>query len=87
MYLKYGSYTHAQNEPAIQIGKRALFSPRGFRQSVRETWRIAGFTDNRDAYLIRLLSGRWGLRRRLLRARQGGQHGHRDRSWEKCLFH
>jgi hypothetical protein len=29
-----------QNEPAIQIGKRAL-SP-AFRQSVRETWRIAG---------------------------------------------
>jgi hypothetical protein len=41
MYLKYGSYTHAQNEPAIQIGKRALL-PLGFRQSVRETWRIAG---------------------------------------------
>jgi hypothetical protein len=42
MFLRYGSYTHAQNEPAVQIGKRALFSPRGYRQSVRETWRIVG---------------------------------------------
>jgi hypothetical protein len=42
MYLKYGSYTHAQNEPAVQISKRAVFSPRGYRQSVRETWRIVG---------------------------------------------
>jgi len=42
MYLKYGSYTHAQNEAAVQIGKRAVFSPRGYRQAVRETWRILG---------------------------------------------
>src|ERR1700730_9902004 len=42
MYLKYGPYTHAQNEPAIQIAKRAVFSPRGYRQAVRETWRIVG---------------------------------------------
>ena len=42
MYLRYGPYIHAQNEPAVQIGKRAIFSPRGLRQSVRETWRIVG---------------------------------------------
>jgi hypothetical protein len=42
MFLKYGTYTHARNEPAVQIGKRALFSPRGFRQTIRETWRIVG---------------------------------------------
>src|SRR5262245_20752918 len=42
MYLKYGSYTHAQNEPAVQIARRALFSPRGYRQAVRDTWRIVG---------------------------------------------
>lgn len=42
MLLRYGSYTHARNEPAVQIGKRALFSPRGVRQAVRETWRIVG---------------------------------------------
>src|SRR5260370_39836537 len=42
MFLRYGPYTHAQNEPAVQIGKRAIFSPRGLRQSVRETWRIVG---------------------------------------------
>ncbi len=42
MYLKYGPYTHAQNEPAVQIGKRAVFSPRGYRQAVRESWRIVG---------------------------------------------
>ena len=42
MYLRYGPYTHAQNEPAVQIGKRAIFSPRGLRQAVRETWRIVG---------------------------------------------
>src|SRR5262245_55968910 len=42
MYLKYGSYTHAQNEPAVQIARRAVFSPRGYRQAVRETWRIVG---------------------------------------------
>jgi hypothetical protein len=42
MFLKYGSYTHAQNEPAVQISKRAVFSPRGFRRAVRETWRIVG---------------------------------------------
>jgi len=42
MFLKYGPYTHAQNEPAVQIVKRAVFSPRGYRQAVRETWRIVG---------------------------------------------
>lgn len=42
MYLRYGPYTHAKNEPAVQIGKAALFSPRGYRQAVRETWRIVG---------------------------------------------
>lgn len=42
MYLKYGSYTHAHNEPAVQIEKRAVFSPLGLRQAVRETWRIVG---------------------------------------------
>jgi len=42
MYLRYGSYTHAQNEPAVQIARRAVFSPRGFRQAIRETWRIVG---------------------------------------------
>jgi hypothetical protein len=42
MYLKYGSYTHARNEAAVQIGKRVVFSPRGYRQAVRETWRIVG---------------------------------------------
>src|SRR5262249_53494469 len=42
MYLKYGPYTHAQNEPLVQIANRAIFSPRGYRQAVRETWRIVG---------------------------------------------
>ena len=42
MYLRYGSYTHAQNEPAVQIGKQAVFSRRGYRRAVRETWRIVG---------------------------------------------
>ena len=42
MFLKYGPYTHAQNEPALQIAKQAVFSPRGYRQAVRETWRIVG---------------------------------------------
>ena len=42
MFLRYGSYTHAQNEPAVQIGKQAVFSRRGFRRAVRETWRIVG---------------------------------------------
>ncbi len=42
MFLRYGAYTHAQNEPAVQIGKRAVFSRRGYRQAVRETWRIVG---------------------------------------------
>lgn len=42
MYLKYGSYTHARNEPAVQISKQAIFSARGYRMAVRETWRIVG---------------------------------------------
>src|SRR5262249_35407328 len=42
MYLRYGSYTHAQNEPAVQIAKRAVCSSRGYRQAVRETWRVVG---------------------------------------------
>src|SRR5262249_20580096 len=42
MFLKYGSYMPAQNDPAVQISKRAVFSPRGFRRAVRETWRIVG---------------------------------------------
>ena len=29
MFLKYGPYTHAQNEQAVQIAKRAVFSSRG----------------------------------------------------------
>jgi hypothetical protein len=48
MFLRYGPYTHAQNEPAVQIGKVALFSPRGFRQAVRETWRIVGVLQAAD---------------------------------------
>src|SRR5260370_18125202 len=42
MFLKYGSYTHAQNEPAVQIAKRAVVWAGGYRQAVRETWRIVG---------------------------------------------
>lgn len=42
MLLRYGSYTHDQNECAVVISKRAVFSPRGDRQSVRETWHVMG---------------------------------------------
>ncbi|HEY2250716.1 MAG TPA: hypothetical protein VGH74_06630 [Planctomycetaceae bacterium] len=42
MFLRYGAYTHANNEPAVQIGKQAVFSRRGYRRAVRETWRIVG---------------------------------------------
>jgi hypothetical protein len=42
MLLRYGSYTHDQNECALVIEKRAVFSPRGERQFVRETWHVAG---------------------------------------------
>ena len=42
MLLRYGSYTHDQNECAVVISKRAQFSPRGDRQSVRETWHVTG---------------------------------------------
>jgi hypothetical protein len=42
MILKYGSYAHDQNECAVVITKRAVFSPRGDREFVRETWSITG---------------------------------------------
>ncbi|HTI51188.1 MAG TPA: hypothetical protein VL475_09560, partial [Planctomycetaceae bacterium] len=42
MILKYGSYAHDQNECAVVIAKRAIFSPRGDRQFVRETWHVTG---------------------------------------------
>lgn len=42
MLLRYGSYTHDQNECALLIEKRAHFSPRGERELVRETWHITG---------------------------------------------
>lgn len=42
MLLRYGSYTHDQNECAVVISKRAVFSPRGLRQFVRETWHVTG---------------------------------------------
>ncbi|MGQ0637324.1 MAG: hypothetical protein ACT4QC_22175 [Planctomycetaceae bacterium] len=42
MFFRYGSYTHDQNECAIAIGKRAIFSPRGIRQALRETWHVTG---------------------------------------------
>jgi hypothetical protein len=48
MILKYGTYAHARNEPAVQIEKRALFSPRGNRRGTRETWRIAGILHGAD---------------------------------------
>lgn len=42
MILRYGTYAHDQNECAVVIEKRAVFSPRGDRQSVRETWHVTG---------------------------------------------
>lgn len=42
MLLRYGAYTHDQNECAVVISKRAVYSPRGLRQFVRETWRVTG---------------------------------------------
>jgi hypothetical protein len=42
MILKYGPYVHDPNECAVVIAKRAVFSPRGDREFVRETWFITG---------------------------------------------
>ena len=42
MILKYGAYAHDQNECAVVISRRPVFSPRGYRQFVRETWHISG---------------------------------------------
>ncbi|MBS0263891.1 MAG: hypothetical protein JSS02_18275 [Planctomycetes bacterium] len=48
MYVQYGTYAHARNEAAVQIGKQALFSPRGYRRGLRETWRIVGVLQAAD---------------------------------------
>src|SRR5690349_12222462 len=42
MILRYGSFAHDQNECAIVISKRAMYSPRGERTSIRETWHVTG---------------------------------------------
>ncbi|MFN0051081.1 MAG: hypothetical protein ACKV0T_02760 [Planctomycetales bacterium] len=42
MILRYGSYAHDQNECALVISQRAVYSARGERQLVRETWRVTG---------------------------------------------
>jgi len=42
MILRYGSFAHDQNECAVVISKRAVFSPRGERMSTRETWHVTG---------------------------------------------
>lgn len=42
MIFKYGNSTHAQNEVALTIQKRVLYSTMGFRQAIRETWTLNG---------------------------------------------
>ena len=43
MLLKFGAYQHSPHECAIVISKQAVYSPRGYRQFVRETWEITGW--------------------------------------------
>ncbi len=42
MYLKYGTYRHADNEASVVILKEALFGPGGMIRGVRERWTIQG---------------------------------------------
>jgi hypothetical protein len=42
MYLKYGSYRHADNEASVTISKDGLFAPGGMSYGVRERWAISG---------------------------------------------
>jgi hypothetical protein len=41
MYLKYGTYRHADNEVSVVISKEGLFTS-GLSRGVRERWSIAG---------------------------------------------
>ncbi len=42
MYLKYGSYHHADNEASVAISKDGLFARGGMSYGVRERWTISG---------------------------------------------
>jgi len=42
VYLKYGSYQHADNEAAVRMSKRPLLSDSGTRIGFTETWSIRG---------------------------------------------
>ncbi len=42
MYLKYGTYQHADNETSVVISKDAMFAPGGMIRGVRERWTIQG---------------------------------------------
>ncbi len=42
MYLKYGTYRHADNEVSVAISKDGLFSQAGIASGVRERWTIQG---------------------------------------------
>ncbi len=43
MFLRYGSYSHAVSEAAIQISRRPRYNEGGQSNGYTETWRIDGF--------------------------------------------
>ena len=42
MYLKYGTYRHADNEVSVVISKEGLFTQAGILRGTRERWTIQG---------------------------------------------
>ncbi len=52
MYLKYGSFSHVQNDPTVEIHSRTNMSPRGFIASITYQWNIRGILQGADSTAI-----------------------------------
>lgn len=52
--LVYGSYEHDEGEvELVNVSKRTVFSPRGYRQRTRETWQIQGILQAADESAVK----------------------------------
>ena len=54
MILKYGTYSHDDNEVTISIAKQPRFSPRGYRIGTRERWQIQGILQAADTAALKI---------------------------------
>lgn len=52
MYIRYGNYTHAQNEATVAIQRTSILAPNGIIRGYKEVWNISGMLQAANQSLL-----------------------------------